>query len=820
MKKILRYTLRIAGAILCLLLLIWLGLIGYISVKKQSIIQKAGAEIKDRFGADVKVSNFDISFFSHFPSPTLQLSDVSLRDSLWEQHHHDLLQAKKVSVSCALFRSLLKGKLQLGTVFLEQGTIYFYKDSTGYSNTYVLRDRKARDNKGEASDSRLPDITLSEVRWVKEDQDKHKLFDLDVHRLDASIEREKRTLRFEVNTEIVAKNFVFNTTRGSFIKDKKLSGHFQLRYNTASKIIQFQGVRLSIDGHPYVFSGRFFPTVKPDPFFLSIETENVLFHDATSLLTPNLQQKIDVYDIDKPVSIHAQFDAGSADDSQPQIQVRMNLQNGSVLTPIGRFTETSFRASFTNEWVRGRKREDENSAIRLLAFSGRLLNMPLRSDTITITNLKNPRLASDIHSRLGLEQLNDVTGSQTMQFTKGVGNLNVYYKGPLSENDTAGTSVNGRLEIDSAAMTYLPFQFGFTNGKGRLLFKDQDLFIEQLDIDAGKTRIQVKGVAKNLVALLDRNAEDVSMDWNLHAAHLDLEDFIALAGQPSPVKTKSKGQSLFGASFARVDKLLKEGVVHVGIVATDLNYKKFSGAHAKADLTFDNHAIRLNRLNLEQGAGAMDMKATLNRKADGDANPLTVESHLEGVDLPRLFKDFNNFGQEALTARNLKGKLTADIRLSGELTNKARLITSGLKGSVNFSLAQGQLIDFEPMQKIHETVLKKRDMSEIRFAELKNQLDIDSTTLTIHRMEIQSTAFTLFAEGTYDLKKGPDMSLQVPLSNLTRDRNPDILPDSKGNDGNAGLSVRLRARTGDDGKLKISWDPFKKALKKKKGKDK
>jgi hypothetical protein len=81
-------------------------------------------------------------------------------------------------------------------------------------------------------------------------------------------------------------------------------------------------------------------------------------------------------------------------------------------------------------------------------------------------------------------------------------------------------------------------------------------------------------------------------------------------------------------------------------------------------------------------------------------------------------------------------------------------------------------------------------------------------------MEINCTAFTLFAEGTYDLKTGTDMSLQVPLSNLSKDRTRGIPPESKGNDAKAGPSIRLRAKTGDDGKLKISWDPFKKALKK------
>ena len=81
-------------------------------------------------------------------------------------------------------------------------------------------------------------------------------------------------------------------------------------------------------------------------------------------------------------------------------------------------------------------------------------------------------------------------------------------------------------------------------------------------------------------------------------------------------------------------------------------------------------------------------------------------------------------------------------------------------------------------------------------------------------MEIRSTAFALYAEGIYDLKTGADMSLQIPLSNLSKKQDQDIPPDSRGNDSKAGLSVRLRAKTGSDGKVKITWDPFKKALKK------
>ena len=79
-------------------------------------------------------------------------------------------------------------------------------------------------------------------------------------------------------------------------------------------------------------------------------------------------------------------------------------------------------------------------------------------------------------------------------------------------------------------------------------------------------------------------------------------------------------------------------------------------------------------------------------------------------------------------------------------------------------------------------------------------------------MEIQSTVLTMFIEGTYDMKTGPDMSILVPLSNLKK-RGSDFELVNKGTDSKKGPSVHLRASYGDDGKVKISWDPFKKARK-------
>jgi hypothetical protein len=463
--------------------------------------------------------------------------------------------------------------------------------------------------------------------------------------------------------------------------------------------------------------------------------------------------------------------------------------------------------------VRGHPREDENSGIRFIGFSGSLENIPLDADTVDITNLKSPQLATELHSAFDLSILNEVYGSESLQFQKGSCNMDLRYKGPLSEDDTAGATVNGHLDIDSGAIEYLPYKFTLSNAKGRLLFKDQDMVVQRLQARAGGSTVVIKGVAKNLIALLDHNEEDVSMDWTLNAAHLDLEDLVSLVGPASGGTAKRSSSSLFGAPATRIDNFLKNGLIHLNLDAADISYENFSGAHAKADITFHDDEIRLNRMTVEQSLGSLDLKATLSRRAKGYANPLTFESHLQNVDIPKLFTSFDNFGQKAITGQNLKGRMNADIRLTGALNNKAVVVPKSLKGTVNFSITDGELVNFEPMEKIHEKVMKKRDFSQIRFAELQNQLVIDSTTVSLQRMEIRSSVFTLYATGTYDMKRGTDMELEIPLSNL-KNKNTDAPPESKGNDSKAGPSVRLRAKTGDDGKLKISWDPFRKGLKK------
>lgn len=120
-------------------------------------------------------------------------------------------------------------------------------------------------------------------------------------------------------------------------------------------------------------------------------------------------------------------------------------------------------------------------------------------------------------------------------------------------------------------------------------------------------------------------------------------------------------------------------------------------------------------------------------------------------------------------------------------------------------------MNFEPMENMSNFLFKKRDFSDVEFAELNSNFSIAGTNMDISRMEIQSTVLSLFLEGRYSFTDSTSLSVQIPLSNLKK-RHKDFKPKNIGTHAKAGPSVFLHVYRDRDinSKIKIDYDPFKK----------
>ncbi len=795
-----------------LILAIFIGGKTYLKLHKKQVISYIETEAKKQLnGGELQIKNISISFYQSFPRFAFTIDSLTIRDSLWYLHHHDLISASKVYATIDIFK-LLFGKISIGRVRMESPHIYLYTDSFGYTNTSIFK-KKTPPKKSSSKNIEYPILEVRDGTLTVDKKYDGKVFAFDIPKLETSIvpDEEDQGLKIDIDLNCIILQMTFNQEKGPFLDGKTVSGKFQVRFNENSKILLFENVHLKVDKQPFIFKGKFFLAEVPAPFTLSWETENLSFRKATSFLSKNIRLKLAPYDISESIT-HL---TGSLDNTEPEyktplIHLRLKVDDKTITTPLAVITGASFTGTFNNEEIKGKGHEDENSVMHFTNLKGRWDNLDFRSDSLVVHNLIHPLMNLNILSDFPLENINSIFEENTLAFTGGSGRINMAYSGSLEQNYDSLRMIFGNFNMDSASMVYVPRNLKFTDGKGIVHFTGKDMIVDNLNMYTGSTDLVMNGKAKNLFYLVNQENKKLNIDWTIHSNKLNLNDFTTFLKQKySKVPTQKKKSSL-DQTLMKFTSFLETANFNLSLNAKQLVYKKFYANNALANIEMNENAIILKKIQLQHANGNVSLQGVL--KNLPGSNPFSFKAQLVNINVSKIFNAFNNFGLKSPTDKNIAGTLSADVTMDGALTTNAQIIPGEMKGFVKFNLHDGQLTDFEPIQKISQTVFKNRNFSDIQFADLHDLLEINGQSIIVNRMEIRSSVLTMFVEGIYNMKTGPDLSIQVPLSNLKTKK--DTLLTNKGIFSKTGVSARLRAKWGDDGKIKITWDPFNKAGKK------
>ncbi|MEO8583444.1 MAG: AsmA family protein [Flavitalea sp.] len=403
-----------------------------------------------------------------------------------------------------------------------------------------------------------------------------------------------------------------------------------------------------------------------------------------------------------------------------------------------------------------------------------------------------------IQSAFNLDAVERFAGITVIKFEKGKGELDLAVIGSVHAKDSVNGDIQGYVKIDDATIRYKRRNFVLNNCIGRVRFNNNDILIDTLSGMAGQTMLVMNGLTKNVFNAKQPDADKINLVWKISSPFVHLKDFM-----PFLSNNAQSGKA------TSVDKIFADADVNVVLKTPKMQYKNFTATNVMAEGVMKESEVELQKVFFNHAKGSMELKGSI--KNGSKLNPLTLHTSMKGIDIPLLFASFDNFGQNAITSENLKGRLTAEIDYSTSLNDKAQPVNADSKGTIKFILQDGELNHFDPLEQVAKKAFKKQDFSEIKFADLKNVLQVTGTSFIVNPMEIRSTAFTLFVEGVYDYKHGTDMSIQLPLRNFTKKQaNTDLSDEVKTK---KGISLRLRAKTGDDGKLKVTWDPFRKAIK-------
>ncbi len=796
MKKAYRYILRGIIILLSVFVLLWGILWCYVHFNKEGLISKIRSQVSKQIHGKVDIGDIDVHMVSSFPNISVKLHNVVIRDSMWDQHHRDFFKAEYLNARIRFF-SIFSGKPVIGKVVVENATLNLYTDSLGRSNAVGAQ--------GDVDEKKktvhIPDLLFRNTRFIMEYPARNKLHDIFARELECNAVQAGGLLSLKVYINATVNGLGFNMEKGSYIKGKKIEGDFKVRL-VDRKQLELDHVKLKVNGHPYIFNGAFH-IGQPQPHFeLDITAHKVPYKEIVGIFTQTAQPKLDKFDISEPVAIHALISGPMAYKSFPRVKVDLSLKRAKIQSPAGDFTECSFDGLFMNYVDSTIMPSDDNSKLQFRNLKATWQGLPLTSKMTEIYNIRLPILSCDLQSHFNLPDLNAIAGSNSIRFDKGTGALDVVYKGSIAKNDTlqVPTEVKGSVKINDATIVYQPRNLSFTSCSGNISFRDKDLFIEQLKAQAGNTSLTMNGSILNLFTLINKEPEKLQVDWNISTPILNINDFMNFIGRRSAATGKASKARLVKVA-EKVDQMLASGMAKLNISAGKMMYKKFVASNVSAAVSLLNGQLLVNSAKLVHAGGTLSFTGSLSDAAAPGNNTSTMKLNgkLENIDIPGIFYGFNNFNQDAITSSNMKGKINADVAITGNLNHRSELMMNDMVGIVDFDIKNAELNNFEPLQKVSEVIFKKRDFSNVRFAELKSRLDISGSSIYLNKMEISSNVLTMFVEGVYDTKKGTDMDIRVPLRNLKK-IDQEAQPK---NTGKVGSNIRLRAKTGDDGKLKV-----------------
>lgn len=769
---------------------------------------RAIKEIAKATGGTVSIGELSVSIFNNFPFLAIGLQKVDVRDSLFARHGRRFFYAEKMFLRLNPAKLLL-GKLTLNKLEINSGALHLFSDSSGYSNSYLIRgkNKPPQEEKDAATTNILDKIQLYDFAVTIEEVSKAKLFDLFINTLDLTTKHSEDNYKILVKESIQVKSLAFNQNIGSYLTGHSLNGNYTLHYSPAKKELSFDSIPITISKQPFRFSGLFsLGTVQQ--FSLRANTNNILVDFAKSLLTKKTATGISLVNVKMPVDVRATLN-GSLTGGNPFIVANWSTQKNTITTPLLNFDNCSFSGLYTNEVMKGGPRNDSNSKVEVYNFRGDWQGLTMTSNKMVINNLTIPELKADLHSSFSLSRLNSIMQTEALSLTDGNGSLEMNYSGPFDNITPQNATLNGMLRIANGNILMRASQSNLTSCNATLRFRNADIIIDTMTCRISNNPIRFRGEAKNALALIGEAPGGVALTLDISAPVLNLAQVSSILSRKFPAKTKSRETKSGGIAKTaqQIDNLLSSGNVSVTLRAGKLLYRRFEAQNASANISIDANSWLLKNASLQHGSGNIVVTGKVMEQGRNRFG-LRASLNMKNVDAQKVWYEFENFGIPALSYKNIRGLLSATANVSLLLNNTGNFDTRTLDGEADFSIKNGALINFKPLQEIQNVAFKKRDFSDVSFAEIKDKVSFTNGAIKINRMEINSSVLSLFVEGIYAPSGKTDISIQLPLSNLKK-RDKDFVPENTGAGRGGGVSIFLRATTGDDGVIKIKYDPLR-----------
>lgn len=329
MKRFALKTLKIAGlsvaGILLLLFLIPLLFPG-------TVVEKVKGWANSQLEAELDFSSVRLSFFSHFPSLTVSLYDVSLNGSA-PFEKDTLLNARELALGINIGSLLFQNQVHIDEIFVAGASIHVQVNEAGEANYNIYtpgvkKDLPVEDSSG--TSLRLEKIDISDTRLVYDDRSVNLLLNAKGFRYVGKGDLSQSL--FDLHSRLAIDSFDLYLDNEPYLINKKIGARLVTKVNTSSLALHFERNRLRINRLPVQFSGHLDFLQNGYDVDLTVRTEKSGLYDLITAFPPQyldwLQQTEVKGTADLALDLKGQYIASR--NIMPDLRIDMEIKNGFV----------------------------------------------------------------------------------------------------------------------------------------------------------------------------------------------------------------------------------------------------------------------------------------------------------------------------------------------------------------------------------------------------------------------------------------------------------------------------------------------------------
>ena len=705
-------------------------------------------KINEKLNTKVAIGKVEFSLLSNFPDATVRLTDVVADHSKPYKSAGKLLQLEEIDFRFGIL-DFFNSNYSIQRIDLKNGAVNILKNKDGIINYQLVKEDTSA-AKSSFSFS-LNAVTLSNINLLIRDD----IAQLSIGFLanKASANGEFTESIYDIKLKADCQANLIKSNKITLLENRPVELDVSLKIDTKNDVYTFLKGDVKISDLACSITGNI-ADQKTTAVDLLVQGKDMEISTLLSLLPPEYDDQIEQYKSDGNIYLTAQFKGEWTSEITPQIRIDFGISNADIKQ---KKTNIELKnVSCTGIYSNGRKAVLASSSITL-----KNLKMNLNGGNITgnfsLQNFNAPYISFSSKANIQLSDLQEFLQLKSVQSLQGTAAIDLSMEGNWSNFSSdslksyTGLKSKGYLQISNCNLRLMGDSLNYSNIQGNLQFNNNEIIVENFRANAGKTDFIVKGKINNAFNWLFDSNESIEIQANLQSKLVVLDELFQRKATTAVANTYK-----FDIS-PRIN-------LNINTRINEIKFRKFSARNIVGDFAVNKKQLIATRLQLNTMSGIVSMSGKVDA-TETNKLKLLANINLNKVDIRELFYQCENFGQNVLEDKNIKGKITSKIMLLANSNQALEIDLSSINSTADIEINQGELIQFEPLRELSKFI-SLDELKNVTFSQLKNQIQIQNRTITIPQMDITSSAITISGSGTHTFENQIDYHLRLLLSDV------------------------------------------------------